>query len=174
MIDENHRANPDDNEAFFEFAALGDKQKSFLRCDLGICTEIAAECVWLNMACKVINGYINDDTGLYFGLWVISLGKEVFFNALKNPDSFALIGNIPFGRAEFERLMSLSREEECGDCFDEALWRQTDLRREIIMKEIIFKEGGMYGNYDSFKDALKAIPETLPNLIKLARAENYI
>lgn len=178
LIDESRRANPDDNEAFFEFASrkfaeLGDEQKSFLRCDLGIYTEIAAECVWLNMACKVINGYISDDTGLYFGLWVISRGKEVFFNALKNPDSLALIENIPFGRAEFEQLMSLGCEEECGDGFDEALLRQTDLRRKHIMKEIIFKEGGMYGNYDSFEDALKAIPETLPNLIKRARAENF-
>lgn len=97
MIDENHRANPDDNEAFFEFAvrkfaALGDKQKSFLRCDLGICTEIAAECVWLNMACKVINGYINDDTGLYFRFMGNFSGKRsILLTLLKIPTALLLL-----------------------------------------------------------------------------------
>lgn len=46
------------------------------------------------MACKVINRYVSDDTGLYFTLWLISQGEEVLLKALTDPDSLVEVPNI--------------------------------------------------------------------------------
>lgn len=155
IIDESCKESAGDNEAFLDIAngkaaALEAAEKIEFRSCLGVYTEIASECVWLNMACKVINGYVSDDTGLYFGLWIIALGKDVFLNALKNPDSLAELANIPFGNAEFEMLMAVGYEEDETAYADETLQEKAAVLAEVIRKETEFKGGGMYGDYENF------------------------
>ena len=70
--------------------------------------ESANESIWVDMACKVINGYVSDDTGLYFTLWLISQGEEVLLKALSDPASIVEVPYIHFGNAEFEFIMSLT------------------------------------------------------------------
>jgi hypothetical protein len=40
-------------------------------------------------AAKIIDGYVTDDSYLYFRCWLISKGKVAFERALENPDSLA-------------------------------------------------------------------------------------
>ncbi len=58
-------------------------------------------------AAKIIEGYLSDDSYLYFRCWLIGLGKKAYFEALKNPDSLAsYIQSNEF--AEFEPLICVS------------------------------------------------------------------
>jgi len=53
---------------------------------------------------KIIQGYVSDDTYLYFRCWLISQGQEVYNEVLKNPDFMA--NRISKGDiCEFESLM---------------------------------------------------------------------
>ena len=48
------------------------------------------------------NGFRSDDGFHYFQMWLIAQGKEVYLNALANPDSLADVGVV--GHSEFESL----------------------------------------------------------------------
>lgn len=37
-------------------------------------------------AAKIIDGYVSDDSFLYFRCWLIGKGKKIFFETLANPD----------------------------------------------------------------------------------------
>jgi hypothetical protein len=137
--------------------------------------ELVNGTVWLDMACKVINGYVSDDTGLYFTLWVISRGENVLLDALNDPDSLSKVADIPFGDAEFEMLMSVgidNLEEKAASNFE--LMEQS---RQKAMAEIAptikFKGGEKYGDYEEFDDALEDIPNVLPKLIKRAEQAGF-
>jgi len=134
--------------------------------------QLVNETVWLDMACKVINGYVSDDTGLYFTLWVISRGETVLLNALLNPDSLAELPKIPWGNAEFEMLMSvgINYSEELD--FEE-IEKLRSKAIEEISSTIQFKDGEQFGNYEKFEDAMSDIPNVLPKLIKRAESEKF-
>jgi hypothetical protein len=58
---------------------------------------------------KIIEGYVSDDSYLYFHCWLIGQGKTVFSETLKNPDYLAKIvnkGDI----CEFEELLYITTE----------------------------------------------------------------
>lgn len=166
-------------------AALPPAKRQQFRAYLSAYLEAAAECIWLDMACKVINGYVSDDSALYFTLWVISLGEAALLKALENPDSLAEIPVIPFGDAEFEFLMSvgaLEEEEEYEDWngdmdalgdvgmlavgIDGAV---RDACRQEIQADIRYKNGDKLGGYDSFEAAMEDIPNVLPRLMQRAQ-----
>ena len=135
--------------------------------------ELANETIWIDMACKVINGYVSDDTGLYFTLWLIAQGETVLLNALKDPDTLAELPEIPFGNADFEMLMAVGFDEdedidevEAGNVFEKIM--------EEITPSIQYKDGEKYGKYASFEEAMiEGIPNVLPKLIKRAALEQF-
>lgn len=140
---------------------------------LGAYMEAVNECVWVDMACKVINGYVSDDTGLYFALWLISQGEEVLVKSLIDPDSLAEVPNIPFGNAEFEMLMSITYEL-IGE--EMVIDKVSSFQREcleIITPDIHYKNNDKYGNYEYFEEAMEDIPNVLPRLIERAASENF-
>lgn len=140
---------------------------------LGAYIESVNESIWIDMACKVINGYVSDDTGLYFTLWLISQGEEILLKALIDPDSLTEIPNIPFGNAEFELLMSLTYEL-IGEDIDIEKISAIQLKcLKIITLDINYKDNDKYGNYESFEDGMEDIPNILPRLIERAALENF-
>jgi hypothetical protein len=68
---------------------------------------------------KILNGYVTDDSYLYFRCWLIGQGEEVFTHALRNADTLATVVQDPY--LEFEALLvvatlayekRISRKEE--------------------------------------------------------------
>ncbi len=60
-------------------------------------------------AAKIIDGYVSDDSYLYFRCWLIGKGKESFNEALRNSDTIAF---------------HIGDEESCG--FEELLYVATE------------------------------------------------
>jgi hypothetical protein len=58
---------------------------------------------------KIIEGSVTDDSYLYFRCWLISQGKSVFEEALRNPDSLVSI-NTEESVAEFEPLLYIATQ----------------------------------------------------------------
>ena len=139
---------------------------------IGAYMQLVNETVWLDMACKVINGYVSDDSGLYFTLWVISRGETTLLNALRDPDSLAELPEIPWGTAEFEMLMTVGM-----DYSEELDFEQIENLRQQAVEEIAptiqFKNNEQFGNYEEFEDAMKDIPNIFPQLIKRAKSEHF-
>jgi hypothetical protein len=52
---------------------------------------------------KILNGYVTDDSYLYFRCWLVGQGEAVFTNALRNPDTLATVVQEPY--LEFETLL---------------------------------------------------------------------
>ncbi|WP_375433781.1 DUF4240 domain-containing protein [uncultured Hymenobacter sp.] len=52
---------------------------------------------------KILNGYVTDDSYLYFRCWLIGQGETVFTNALRNPDTLATVVQAPY--QDFEELL---------------------------------------------------------------------
>lgn len=141
---------------------------------LGGYLELVNETIWLDMACKVINGYVSDDTGLYFTLWMIAQGETVLLRALSDPDSLSELPEIPFGDASFERLVTVGMNLDEDAEIDIELMEQS---RNSVMAEIAptvkFKNNEQLGGYEEFEDAMKDIPNVLPRLIKRAEREGF-
>lgn len=181
-----------DMQLYFEaldqaVSELRDADRKDFRAFLGAYMNAVNECVWLDMACKVINGCVSDDTALYFTLWVIAQGESVLLNAIKDPDTLADLPEIPFHNADFEMLMGIGfDEDEALYDYDEddnlEIFEEMDdmlsgeigimvppqIQREVLA-DIAFKNGDKYGNFKSFEDAMDAIPKHLPRLLKRAR-----
>lgn len=58
---------------------------------------------------KIIEGYVSDDSYLYFRCWLIGQGKAVYAETLKNPDYLATIASDG-DEHEWEGLMYLATE----------------------------------------------------------------
>ena len=58
---------------------------------------------------KIIQGWVSDDSYLYFRCWLIAQGKSVFYGSLQNPD---LLANIITDATEtsFEELLYIATE----------------------------------------------------------------
>ncbi|UYZ62672.1 DUF4240 domain-containing protein [Hymenobacter weizhouensis] len=52
---------------------------------------------------KIIDGYVSDDSYLYFRCWLIGQGEAVFTTALLNPDTLASVVDDPY--QGFEELL---------------------------------------------------------------------
>lgn len=52
---------------------------------------------------KIIDGYVSDDTYLYFRCWLVAQGETIFTNILQNPDTLASI--LDEGYQDFEGLL---------------------------------------------------------------------
>lgn len=70
---------------------------------------LAADDFKVMAAQKIIEGSVTDDSYLYFRCWLISQGKSVFEEALRNPDSLASIDTEGVV-AEFEPLLYVATQ----------------------------------------------------------------
>ncbi|MBT9393227.1 DUF4240 domain-containing protein [Hymenobacter sp. NST-14] len=70
---------------------------------------------------KIIDGYVTDDSYLYFRCWLIAQGEDVFHAALRHPDSLADVVEARFPECEallgvadeaFERRTGQTEDEE--------------------------------------------------------------
>ena len=52
---------------------------------------------------KILNGYVTDDSYLYFRCWLVGQGETVFTNALRNPDTLVTAVQAPY--QDFEELL---------------------------------------------------------------------
>ncbi|MDR3240295.1 MAG: DUF4240 domain-containing protein [Clostridiales bacterium] len=138
--------------------------------------DLINETIWIDMACKVINGYVSDDTGLYFTLWLMSQGETVLLKAVSDPDTLSELPKIPFGNADFEMLMGIGAGED-EEIENESIKNARENAHEKILQEITpsikFKDGEQYGKYETFDDAMEDIPNILPKLIKRAEMEQF-
>lgn len=110
----------------------------------------------------VINGGCSDDMFEYFRCWIISYGKEVFYSALKNPDSLV---NLYAGSEiyyDFEDFMYVA---------DNAFENKT--KKEIsdyIDYEVFVWHEGTYPNFDFNweEDDEESMSKICPQLMKVA------
>jgi hypothetical protein len=58
---------------------------------------------------KIIQGWVSNDPYLYFRCWLISQGEQVYFEALRNPDSLAEL-DATQGDTDFEPLLYVADE----------------------------------------------------------------
>ena len=172
LIKQSHSINTDEmlENLQMEISKLPIEDQQLFRGYLTAYLEQISECIWVDMACKVINGYVSDDTGLYFALWLIAQGESVLLNALKDPDSLARLENIPFGTVEFELLMSIGMDE---DADYETIDRLREKCSSEIESSIVYKNGDKYGGYDDFDNAMEDIPNILPELIARAAKAGF-
>lgn len=70
---------------------------------------LAADDFKIMAAQKIIEGSVTDDSYLYFRCWLISQGKSVFEEALRNPDSLASI-DTERAIAGFEPLLYVATQ----------------------------------------------------------------
>ena len=156
-----------------EIANLSKEDILMFRAYINGYMELINETIWIDMACKVINGYTNDDTELFFYLWLISQGETVLLKALNDPDSLSELPEIPFGNAEFEMLMSVGFDEDEEEIDEEAVENLEGKIIGEITPTIKFKNGEKYGRYKTFEDGIEDIPNVLPKLIKRAKEEQF-
>jgi hypothetical protein len=109
---------------------------------------------------KIIDGYVSDDSYLYFRCWLIGQGETVFTNVLQNPDSLASIVEDPY--QDFEALLYVATE-----AFEKHTGRKED---DKTFPRAVADERGL--NYD-FGSETKGedwtenqLPKMLPKLWK--------
>ena len=59
-------------------------------------------------ALKILDGYVTDDSYLYFRCWLVGQGETVFRNALHSADSLAQVAEETY--LEFENLLYVATE----------------------------------------------------------------
>ncbi|SNC76057.1 Protein of unknown function [Hymenobacter gelipurpurascens] len=64
---------------------------------------IEADDFGIMAAQKIIDGYVSDDTYLYFRCWLVGQGDEVFRAAIDKPDTLAAVLEAPY--QDFEELL---------------------------------------------------------------------
>jgi len=160
---------------------LSRKDVKLFRAYISGYVEMINESIWVCMACRVINGYVSDDTVLYFTLWLISKGENILLKTLYNPDSLSELIEIPFRHADFEEFLGFGYDEVEEDINeDEEEVNEMGINEKIIkritkeiMPTILFKDGKKYGKYKSFEEGMKDIQNILPKLIKRAEMEEF-
>lgn len=64
---------------------------------------IEADDFGIMAAQKILDGYVSDDTYLYFRCWLVGQGEKVFSAAIDKPDSLAAVLDAPY--QDFEELL---------------------------------------------------------------------
>jgi hypothetical protein len=94
---------------------------------------IAADDYGLMAAQKIIDGYVTDDSWLYFRSWLIGQGQAVFTTALHNPDT--LVAVVPSAyECDFESLLYVATaayERQTGREEDDTFPRNVALSQGI-------------------------------------------
>jgi hypothetical protein len=97
-------------------------------------------------AARIINDFISDDSYLYFRCWLISKGRSVFEEALKNPDSLVkYVGKEEIPDCEdllyvATEAYSMNTGKEEDDTFPRATYIQKGLDYDIGAQPIKGKD----------------------------------
>ncbi|UOQ72785.1 DUF4240 domain-containing protein [Hymenobacter cellulosilyticus] len=111
-------------------------------------------------ALKILDGYVMDDSYLYFRCWLIGQGQAVFQNALRDADSLAQV--VQEAYQEFENLLYVATE---------AYGRRTGRREEddTFPRSVAAEQGLDYdlGSETKGQDwREEQLPKLLPRLWK--------
>lgn len=119
----------------------------------------------------VIESGAGDDSFIYFRCWLISLGRKIFYEVLKNPDYLATIeipldktGNYP--KVWFEELLPMA---------DRAYEIATNMEKDISKypRSIEYKKELDYDHWGSYTRGIEwdenDLPKLYPNLWKRFR-----
>ena len=119
---------------------------------------LAADDFGIIAAQKIIQGWVSDDPYLYFRCWLISQGEQVYFEALRNPDSLAEL-DATQGDTDFEPLLYVA---------DEAFAIVTGLEEdESFPRNIAYEQGLDYDGPTETKGedwTEEQLPTLLPKL----------
>ena len=115
---------------------------------------------------KVIEGSTTDDSFLYFALWLVSRGENVYFEALKNPDNFIKLINpkqLPkhwgsYYAPSFEMLMvagkNMDEYENMGEIPDEEVKKMDEIYEKRIPED-------KRSYFDLARDIDNILPESM-------------
>ena len=128
----------------------------------GICyayTDAAVKYgLWDAASCML--GGCSDDMFMDFRCWLVAQGKEVFMQALANPDSLASVEL--YGQGNFETLAYLGStvyEQLTGkNAYDDFPWYEEDALRRAVASEIHYDPG------ISYPRDMENWPKYIPNL----------
>ncbi|MBP9478280.1 MAG: DUF4240 domain-containing protein [Sebaldella sp.] len=120
----------------------------------------------LALLMKVIGGSVTDDSLLYFAIWIVSRGEDIYFETLKNPDKFITLVNVEnfprfdghYYTPEFELLMYAGRNEEEYGISGEISEEEYNLISKIYNEKIPMDERNYY---DLIRDIDEILPETI-------------
>ena len=114
--------------------------------------------LWDAASCML--GGCSDDSFMDFRSWLVAQGKEVFMQALANPDSLASVEL--YGQGNFETLAYLGStvyEQLTGkNAYDDFPWYEEDALRRAVASEIHYDPG------ISYPRDMKDWPKYIPNL----------
>ena len=112
-------------------------------------------------AASIVKEYgCSDDGFIDFRAWLIAQGKEVYMNALKEPDTLADI--VPYGNCSFERMLYVGNRaykqltgRSAYDDMDRAAFGKL---QDELRKDIVYKDGIQYPREP------RDLPDFLPHL----------
>lgn len=105
---------------------------------------------------KIIEGYVSDDSYLYYRCWLIGQGEKTFREALQNPDSLASVVTEETV-VDFESMLYVSTE-----AYRNKTGKQTE--DETFPREIAYARGLDYDGATQTKGE-DWTPEQLPTLL---------
>ncbi|KUG08096.1 DUF4240 domain-containing protein [Solirubrum puertoriconensis] len=109
---------------------------------------------------RIIDGYVSDDTYLYFRCWLIGQGEAVFTNALQNADTLASVVVDPY--QDFEALLYVATaafEKRTGKAEDD-----TTFPRAVASERGLDYDLGSETKGEDWTD--NQLPKMLPKLWK--------
>lgn len=112
---------------------------------------------------KILNGYVTDDSYLYFRCWLVGQGEAIFTNALRNPDTLATIVQEPY--IDFEELLYVATMafEKCTGTKEE------DAQEGVFPRDVAHSRGLDYDSGSETKGedwTENQLPKMLPKLWK--------
>jgi hypothetical protein len=121
---------------------------------------IEADDFGIMAAQKIIDGYVSDDTYLYFRCWLVGQGEAIFRAALDKPDTLAAVLDAPY--QDFEELLYVATaafkkqtgKEEEDDTFP----------REVALTRGLDYEAGSVTKGEDWTES--QLPKMLPKLWK--------
>lgn len=111
---------------------------------------------------KILNGYVTDDSYLYFRCWLIGQGEKVFLEALRDADTLAKVAEEPY--SEFEALLYVATK-----AYEKHTGKKEEDNEDSFPREVARTRGLDYDSSSETKGddwAENQLPKMLPKLWK--------
>ncbi|WP_185816786.1 DUF4240 domain-containing protein [Hymenobacter metallilatus] len=121
---------------------------------------IAADDFGILAAQKIIDGYVTDDSYLYFRCWLIGEGQQVYQNALRAPDTLAAV--VEEAYLDFEALLVVA-----DSAFEECIGQEAEAGsspRDIALARGLDYDSGSETKGEDWTE--NQLPKLLPKLWK--------
>lgn len=109
---------------------------------------------------KILDGYVSDDSYLYFRCWLVAQGEQVFTDALRNADTLAAVIDAPY--QDFEELLYVATK-----AFEQRTGKQEEdatFPREIASARGLDYDSGSATKGEDWTE--NQLPKLLPKLWK--------